>query len=76
MFNILKDWQLIGTEATGADGTITVPNITEGLYAFVEVSVPEPFAKLQDPVVVYVDQADVDGGGTISVTAVDQRLPN
>ena len=76
VFNILKDWQLIGTEATGADGTITVPNITEGLYAFVEVSVPEPFAKLQDPVVVYVDQADVDGGGTISVTAVDQRLPN
>ena len=69
VFNILKDWQLIGTEATGADGTITVPNITEGLYAFVEVSVPEPFAKLQDPVVVYVDQADVDGGGTISVTA-------
>ena len=37
---------------------------------------PEPFARLQDPVVVHVDQADVDGGGTISVTAVDQRLPN
>ena len=41
-----------------------------------EATGPEPFAKLQDPVVVHVDQADVDGGGTISVTAVDQRLPN
>ena len=76
VFNIFQDWQLIGTEATGPDGTITVPNITAGTFAFVEVSVPEPFAKLQDPVVVHVDQADVDGGGTISVTAVDQRLPN
>ena len=76
VFNIFQDWQLIGTEATGPDGTITVPNITAGTFAFVEVSVPEPFAKLQDPVVVHVDQADVDGGRTISVTAVDQRLPN
>lgn len=76
VFNIFQDWQLIGTEATGPDGTITVPNITAGTFAFVEVSVPEPFAKLQNPVVVHVDQADVDGGGTISVTAVDQRLPN
>lgn len=76
VFNIFQDWQLIGTEATGPDGTITVPNITAGTFAFVEVSVPEPFAKLQDPVVVHVNQADVDGGGTISVTAVDQRLPN
>lgn len=76
VFNIFKDWQLIGTEATGPDGTITVPNITAGTFAFIEVSVPEPFARLQDPVVVHVDQADVDGGGTISVTAVDQRLPN
>ena len=76
VFNIFQDWQLIGTEVTGPDGTITVPNITAGTFAFVEVSVPEPFAKLQDPVVVHVDQADVDGGRTISVTAVDQRLPN
>lgn len=76
VFNIFKDWQLIGTEATGPDGIITVPNITAGTFAFIEVSVPEPFAKLQNPVVVYVDQADVDGGGTISVTAVDQKLPS
>ena len=76
VFNVLKDGQVIATEATGPDGTITVPNITEGMYLFVEVSVPEPFATLQHPVVAHVDQATVDGGGTVTVTAVDQRLPN
>ena len=76
VFHIFKDGQLIGTETTGADGTITVPNITAGMFAFVEVFVPKPFATLQHPVIVHVDQADVDSGGTISVTAVDQRLPN
>lgn len=76
VFHIFKDGQLIGTETTGADGTITVPNITAGMFAFVEVFVPKPFATLQHPVIVHVDQADVDSGGTISVTAVDQRMPN
>ena len=75
VFNILKDGQIIGSEATDASGIITVTGITEGLYAFVEVSVPAPFARLTEPVVVHVDQADIDGGGTISVTAVDQVLP-
>lgn len=76
VFNILKDGQIIGSEATDSSGVITVTGITEGLYAFVEVSVPEPFATLQDPVIVYVDQATVDGGGTVSVTAVDHKLPS
>lgn len=76
VFNILKDGQIIGSEATVASGIITVTGITEGLYAFVEVSVPAPFARLTEPVVVHVDQADIDGGGTISVTAVDHELPN
>lgn len=76
VFNILKDGQIIGSEATDASGIITVTGITEGLYAFVEVSVPAPFARLTEPVVVHVDQADIDGGGTISVTAVDHELPN
>ena len=75
VFNILKDGQIVGSEATDASGIITVTGITEGLYAFVEVSVPEPFARLTEPVVVHVDQADIDGGGTITVTAVDQVLP-
>lgn len=76
VFNILKDGQIIGSEATTAAGTITVTNVTEGLYAFLEVSSPSPFAKLSEPVLVYVDQATVDGGGTVTVTAADQKLPN
>ena len=76
VFNILKDGQIIGTEVTDVSGTITVTGITEGLYAFVEVSVPAPFARLTEPVIVHVDQADIEGGGTISVTAVDHELPN
>ena len=76
VFNILKDGQIIGSEVTDASGTITVTGITEGLYAFVEVSVPAPFARLPEPVIVHVDQADIDGGGTISVTAVNHKLPN
>ena len=35
VFNILKDGQIIGSEATDASGIITVTGITEGLYAFV-----------------------------------------
>ena len=76
VFNIVRDGQIIGTEATQADGSITVPNVTEGMYAFVEVSAPAPFACLTDPVIVHVDQATVEGGGTVQVTAKDQRLPN
>ncbi|WP_300448765.1 collagen binding domain-containing protein, partial [uncultured Oscillibacter sp.] len=76
VFNILKDGQIIGTEATKEDGSITVTDITEGLYAFVEVSAPSPYAKLDEPVLAHVDQADVNGGGTITVTAADKKLPN
>ena len=41
VFNIIKDGQIIGTEATKADGSITV---NEGMYAFVEVSAPAPYS--------------------------------
>ena len=75
VFNVVKDGQVIATEATDADGSIIVPNVTEGMYAFFEVSVPAPYAKLQQPVIAHVDQATVDGGGTVTVTAVDQVLP-
>ena len=75
VFNVLKDGQIIATEETDASGTITVPNITEGMFAFVEVYVPAPYACLEDPVIVHVDQEDVDGGGIIPVTAVDKTLP-
>ena len=76
VFNIVKDGQIIATEETGRDGIITVPNVTEGMYAFVEVSVPEPYAVLTEPVIAHVDQATVNGGGTVRVTAVDKQLPD
>ena len=75
VFNVVKDGQVVATEATDADGSIIVPNVTEGMYAFFEGSVPAPYAKLQQPVIAHVDQATVDGGGTVTVTAVDQMLP-
>ena len=76
VFHILRDGQLIGTEVTDASGRITVPHVTEGMYAFVEVSAPAPYAKLTAPVCAHVDQATVNGGGTVTVTAKDQKLPN
>ncbi len=76
VFNVVKDGQIIATEATDASGSIIVPNVTEGMYAFVEVSAPAPFAALLEPVIAHVDQATVDGGGIVTVTASDQRLPN
>ena len=76
VFHILRDGQLIGTEATDASGRITVPHVTEGMYAFVEVSAPAPYAKLTAPVCAHVDQATVNGGGTVTVTAKDLKLPN
>ncbi len=76
VFNIVKDGQIIGTEATSEDGSITVTDVTEGMYAFVEVSAPAPFAKLTEPVIAHVDQATINGGGTVTVSAADKKLPN
>ena len=76
VFHVLRDGQLIGTEVTDASGKITVPNVMEGMYAFVEVSAPAPYAKLTAPVCAHVDQAIVNGGGTVTVTAKDLKLPN
>ena len=76
VFNIVKDGQIVGTEETKADGSITVTDVTEGMYAFVEVSAPSPFATLTEPVIAHVDQATVNGGGTVTGTASDKKLPN
>ena len=76
VFNIIKDGQIVGTEETKADGSITVTDVTEGMYAFVEVSAPSPYAKLTEPVFAHVDQATINGGGTVTVTAADKKLPN
>ena len=75
VFNVVKDGQIIASEETDASGIILVPNVTEGMYAFVEVSAPEGYSRLLDPVIVHVDQATVDGGGTVTVTAKNQLLP-
>lgn len=75
VFNIIRDGQVIGSEVTDADGRITVPNVTEGMYAFVEVSAPESYARLTEPVIAHVDQATVNGGGTVTVTAKNLLLP-
>lgn len=76
VFHVLRDGQLIGTEVTDASGRITVPHVTKGMYAFVEVSAPAPYAKLTAPVCAHVDQATVNGGGTVTVTAKDLKLPD
>ncbi len=75
VFNVLKDGQVVATEATDAGGRITVTDVTEGLYTFVEVSAPAGYAKC-DPVMVHVDHDTIVGGGTVTVTAKDYRLPN
>lgn len=58
IFNIYKDGQLIGTQATDAQGTITVSNVTEGFYYFIETEAPDGYAKLSTPVGAHVDEAD------------------
>ena len=75
VFNILRDGQIIGTEATKADGSITVTDVMEAMYAFVEVSAPEPWARLKEPVIVHVDQTDINGSKTITVSAANKKLP-
>lgn len=75
VFNIIRDGQVIGSEETDAAGRITVPNVTEGMYAFVESSAPEGYARLTEPVIAHVDQATVNGGGTVTVTAKNLLLP-
>ena len=75
VFNILKDGQIIGTEATDASGKITVSNVTEGMYAFVEISAPAGYVRMNQPATVYVDQATIQSGGTVTVTAVNEKLP-
>ena len=42
VFNVVKDAQVIATKATDADGSIIVPNVTEGMYAFFRGICPGP----------------------------------
>lgn len=75
VFNILCDGKIVGTQATDTAGRITVTDIAEGFYSFVEVYAPAGYAK-SEPVIVHVDSQRVTSGGTVEVTATDKRLPN
>ena len=73
VFLILRDGQVIGTEETGADGTITVSNVTEGHYEFVEVPAPSGFDCDRSPVGVHVNAEDLQGEQTIVVTKMNHH---
>ncbi len=73
VFLILRDGQIIGTEEIQADGTITVSNVTEGHYEFVEVAAPEGMDCDKTPVGVYVDAEDLQGEQTIVVTKMNHH---
>lgn len=73
IFVILRDGQIIGTEETQADGTITVSNVVEGYYEFREVHAPEGFDKDPSPVGVYVKAEDLQGEQTIVVEKMNHH---
>ena len=73
IFVILRDGQVIGTEETGADGTITVSNVSEGYYEFREVSAPAGFDCDRSPVGVHVEAEDLQGEQTITVTKMNHH---
>ena len=73
IFVVLRDGQVIATEETGPDGTITVSHITEGYYEFREVSVPAPFDVDRSPVGVHVNAEDLQGEQTIVVTKTNHH---
>ena len=73
IFVILRDGQVIGTEETKADGTITVSNVSEGYYEFREVHAPAGFDCDRSPVGVHVNAEDLQGEQTIVVTKANHH---
>ena len=73
VFLVLRDGQIISTEETKADGTITVSNVVEGHYEFVEVSAPAGFDCDRSPVGVYVNAEDLQGEQTIVVEKMNHH---
>ncbi len=73
VFLVLRDGQIISTEATQGDGTITVSNVSEGHYEFVEVSAPEGMDCDKTPVGVHVNAEDLQGEQTITVTKMNHH---
>ena len=73
IFVVLRDGQVIATEETQADGTITISDVVEGYYEFREVHAPEGFDKDSSPVGVYVTHEDIQGEQTITVTKMNHH---
>ena len=73
IFVILRDGQVIGTEETKADGTITVSNVSEGYYEFREVHAPAGFDCDRSPVGVHVNAEDLQGEQTIVVEKMNHH---
>ena len=73
IFLVLRDGQVIATEETQADGTITVSHVTEGYYEFREVSAPAGFDCDRSPVGVHVNAEDLQGEQTIVVEKMNHH---
>ena len=73
IFVVLRDGQVISTEATQVDGTITVSHVTEGYWEFREVHAPEGFDCDRSPVGVHVNAEDLQGEQTITVTKTNHH---
>lgn len=75
LFTVIKNGQTIFSAVTDAAGTITVPNVTEGTYWFVEKDAPEGYVVNSEPVTAYVSAADIQGNKTVTVEATNHRKP-
>lgn len=75
LFTVIKNGQTLFSAMTDAAGTITVPNVTEGTYWFVEKDAPEGYVVNSEPVTAYVSAADIQGNKTVTVEATNHRKP-
>lgn len=75
LFTVIKNGQTLFSAVTDAAGTITVPNVTEGTYWFVEKDALEGYVVNSEPVTAYVSAADIQGNKTVTVEATNHRKP-
>lgn len=75
LFTVIKNGQTLFSAVTDAAGTITVPNVTEGTYWFVEKDAPEGYVVNSEPVTAYVSATDIQGNKTVTVEATNHRKP-
>ena len=73
-FNIYRNGQIVGSDATKNGGIIEVKDVTAGLWSFVETEAPAGYCADSTPISVYVDTTD--GDKQYTVTAENYELPN